>query len=56
MTRVLREITPEWDEIISAVEKKEFGRLEIIFQEGHPIRYDITQQVLLIKRLDKTEE
>lgn len=39
-TRVLKEIDKEWDRLMKIAQRIDFGRVEIIFQNGKPLRVE----------------
>ena len=39
--KVVREIEKEWDRFIKVAQKIDFGRLEVILQNGKPVRIEI---------------
>lgn len=40
-TRVLKEIDKEWDRLMKIAQRIDFGRIEIILQNGKPIRIEV---------------
>lgn len=40
-TRVLKEIDKEWDRLMKVAQRIDFGRVEIVFQNGKPIRVEV---------------
>lgn len=40
-TRVLKEIDREWDRLMKVARRIDFGRAEIVFQNGKPVRVEI---------------
>ncbi len=40
-TRVLKEIDKEWDRLMKIAQRIDFGRVEVIFQNGKPVRVEI---------------
>jgi len=40
-TRVLKEIDPEGDRLMQIAQRIDFGRVEVIFQNGKPVRAEI---------------
>lgn len=40
-TRVLKEIDKEWDRLMKLAQRIDFGRAEIVFQNGKPVRVEI---------------
>lgn len=40
-TRVLREIDKEWDHLMKIAQRIDFGRVEVVIQNGKPIRVEM---------------
>lgn len=40
-TRVLKEIDKEWERLIKVAQRIDFGRVEIVFQNGKPLRVEM---------------
>jgi len=40
-TRVLKEVDKEWDRLMKIAQRIDFGRIEIILQNGKPIRIEV---------------
>ena len=38
--RVTREIPPEWDRLMRAAQRLDYGELRVIIQEGKPVRVE----------------
>lgn len=52
-TRIMREISPEWERLMRLATTVDYGEAKIIFNKGKPIRADfITKQI----KLDNDEE
>lgn len=40
-TRVLKEIDKEWDRLMKLAQRIDFGRIEVIIQNGKPVRVEV---------------
>ncbi len=45
----MNELNEGWVKVINAVDKSQFGRITITFQNGLPVSYEIAEKVLLLK-------
>lgn len=52
-TRVLKEIDKEWDRLMKVAQRIDFGRVEIVFQNGKPIRVEVLVKQI---KLDSDKE
>ena len=52
-TRVLKEIDKEWDRLMKIAQRIDFGRAEVVFQNGKPVRVEIVVKQI---KLDTDKE
>ena len=55
-TRVLREIEPEWDRLMQLAKKIDYGKAEIIFQNGKPVRLDMVVKQIKLDIKEQKED
>ena len=54
--RVLKEIDKEWDRLMKVAQWIDFGRAEIVFQNGKPIRVEIPVKQIKLDGEEEPEE
>lgn len=55
-TRILREITPEWERLMRMAEVIKRGRATVVFNEGRPVQIDIAVKKIKLDTPEDFEE
>lgn len=52
-TRVVREISPEWDRLMKIIARAKKGSVTVIFNEGRPVQVENLVQKIALDRPDE---